>query len=162
MVRFFLLAENTIASVGTKVLCGATYLDGVVPARLLPLKSMQGATQAMRTHGRTRPRHYLKWSNSKDIRDNLSMTLDLHDPLFTTVLRHASTLTEWRYVRNHIAHRNHGTRKDFQSVVRNYYGGLKQGVTPGLLLLTDAFGMPCLLERYIISSRVVVKDLVRA
>ena len=31
MVRLFLLAENTVASVCTKLVCGARYLDGTSP-----------------------------------------------------------------------------------------------------------------------------------
>jgi len=162
MVRLFLLTENTVASAGAKMLCGAKYLDTTLPARLVTPRSIRAAITAMKAHGRTKPMTYLKWTKSKDIRENLSNTLDPRDPFFAAVTRHGALLTEMRFVRNQIAHSNSGTRSDFRKVVLQYYGGVKQGVDPGLLLLTDALGSPCVLERYIVSSRVVVRDLLRA
>ena len=162
MVRLFLLTENTIASVGAKILCGASYLDATLPARLISPRSIAAAVSAMKSYGRSKPRSNLKWTQSKDIRKNLSNTLNLTDPFFAVVSRHGSLLTEMRFVRNQIAHANSGTRSNYRKVVSAYYGGLKQGVSPGLLLLTAALGPPCILERYIVSSRVVVKELLRA
>jgi hypothetical protein len=162
MVRLFLLTENAVASAGAKILCGARYIDATLPARLVTPRSIAAAITAMKSHGRAKSMNYLKWSKSKDIRDNLSKTLNPTDPFFAVVTRHGALLTEMRYVRNHIAHSNAGTRSNFRKVIRQYYGGVKQGVNPGVLLLTDAHGSPCILERYIVSSRVVVKELLRA
>jgi len=162
MIRLFLLLENTIASVGAKIVCGATYVDATNPMRIHGTRTIAAAVAAMKSHGRAIPKNYLKWTRSSDIRDNLSFTLGAADPFFASVIKHAAVLNEMRLVRNHIAHQNHGTRANFRTVVTTYYGGIKQGVTPGLLLLTNAFGAPCLLDRYIIQSRVVVKDVLRA
>lgn len=162
MVRLFLLIDNTIASISAKMLCGADYVDGTQPARLVTTSSMHASTTAMKSYGRASPKRFLSWTESRNIQDNLIHTLDAVDPFFSTMSNHASILREMRFVRNHIAHGNSGTHKNFRIVVRNYYGGLKRGVTPGLLLLTPAFGLPCILERYIIYSRVMIKDLVRA
>lgn len=162
MVRLFLLVENTIASAAAKVLCGSSYLDATPPMRLVSPRSMTAADGLMRSHGRNKPKPYLSWSRSSEIRDNLSKTLDPADPFLAVVTKHGSLFTEMRYVRNHIAHANSRTLLNFRKVVSQYYGGLKRGVTPGLLLLTSALGPSCVLDRYIISSRVVVKDLLRA
>lgn len=161
MVRLFLLVDNTVASIGTKILCGASYLDGMQPARIFTARSLSAATAAMKTHGRAKPKAYLSWTKSKEIRDNLTNTLSARDPFFSSTTNHGSLLTEMRYVRNQIAHGNSRSRVNFRKVVRQHYGGLKRGMTPGLLLLTEAFGLPCLLDRYIVSSRVMIKDLVR-
>jgi hypothetical protein len=162
MIRLFLLIENTIGSIGAKMLCGARYLDTTQPLRTHSVHTIAGAVTAMKSHGRTVTKNYLKWTKSADIRDNLSLTLAPTDPFFATIIRHAADLNEMRKVRNHIAHKSHSTRVNFRNVVTSYYGGLKQGVTPGLLLLTDAFGAPCLLDRYLIKARVIIKDTVRA
>lgn len=161
MVRLFLQVENTVASIGAKILCGAAYLDNSQPARLITTSSMSASTAAMKAHGRVSPKKNLWWTKSSDIKKNLNKTLDASDPFFSTVSNHASLLTEMRYVRNHVAHGNSGTRANFRTIIRQHYGGLRRGVTPGLLLLTLAFGSPCILERYIVSSRVMIKDLVR-
>ena len=162
MVRLFFCLENRIASIGAKMLCGAPYVDATAPLRLVTPRSIPAAIDAMKTHGRGTPKTYLKWTKGPDIRDNLGLTLDLLDPFFGVMTRHAAVLTEMRNVRNHIAHGSSSTRAKFRNVVRQYYGGVKQGVTPGLLLLTGAFGPPCLLDRYIVSSRVIIRDALRA
>jgi hypothetical protein len=162
MVRLFLLLENTIASAGAKMLCGANYLDSTQPKKLVSARSVIAAKALMRCYRRKRPRRYLSWTKSQDIQDNLSQALDPTDPFFTVIGKHGALLTEMRYVRNHIAHSNSGTRVNFRKVILQYYGGLKQGITPGLLLLTSALGPTIILERYIVSSRVVVRELLRA
>ena len=162
MIRLFLLIDNTLGSIGAKMLCGAGYLDTTRPARTHSVRTIAAAVTAMRTHGRTTPKTYLTWTKSPEIRDNLSLTLAPTDPFFATIIDHAADLNEMRRVRNHIAHKSHSTRVHFRNVVTGYYGGLKQGVTPGLLLLTDAFGAPCLLDRYLIKARVIIGDTVRA
>ncbi len=115
----------------------------------------------MKSHGRARART-LSWTQSKEIRENIAHTLDGGDPFFGTVIRYGTLLTEIRFVRNQAAHHNSGTRASFRKVLKQYYGGVRKGITPGLLLLTLAHGKPCLLERYIISCRVFLKELVRA
>ena len=161
MVRLFLLAENTVASVSAKILCGARYLDGSAPRSIVTAASMPNARILMKQHGRRRQKHRLLWTQAREIVDNLKYTLDPQDPLFAAVGNHGAAITEMRYVRNHIVHRNSGTLVNFRKVVRSFYGGLRQGVTPGLLLMTDAFGPQTLLEKYIVYAQVFVKDLVR-
>ena len=100
MVRLFLLVENTVASIGTKILCGAPYLDGTQPRRLIKARSMSAATAAMKTLGRAKPKAYLFWTRSRGIRDNLTNTLEVDDPFFSSTTNHASLLTDMRYVRN--------------------------------------------------------------
>lgn len=162
LVRLFLLVENTLASAAAKILCGAHYLDATVPSRLVAPATIASAFSLMRSHGRAKPKRYLSWTKSPSIRDNVSLTLSASDPFFATVSAHGSLLTEMRYVRNHIAHANSGTRADFHKVVRQHCGGLRRGLTPGLLLLMSTLGPPSLLQSYIVASRVAIKDLLRA
>ncbi len=162
MIRLFLLTENTIASVCVKILCGAVYLDGTSPQILVTANSMSHAEGLMKSHKRPKAKAHLKWTTSKEIRDNLRLTLDAKDPLFHSVSANGSQLTEMRFVRNHIAHRSQSTSVHFRDIIKHYYGGLKQGMTPGMLLLTPALGPPLLMERYVTYGRVLIKDLVRA
>ncbi len=162
MIRLFLLCENTVASICTKLLCGADYIDGSSPKRIVSASSKSNAETLMKKYKRKRPKLHLSWTRSKEIRDNLKNTLQSADPLFLVVRNHGSILTEMRYVRNHIAHNSKSSRSDFRKVVRSYYGGLKQGVTPGLLLLTDALASPPLVEKYLVFYRLLIKELVRA
>lgn len=160
MVRLYLLVENTLSSATAKMLCGARYLDTNAPVRLVTRASRVAAEDAMRNHGRLKSIE-LRWGKSKDIRENVRFTLAAVDPFHATVTKYGGLLTEMRKVRNQIAHANSRTRKKYRDVITKHYGGLKRGVSPGLLLLTDAFGPRCLLETYVVSSRVFIKDLLR-
>jgi hypothetical protein len=82
------------------------------------------------------------------------------DPLFATLDKHEAMYEEMRCIRNHIAHRNSGTRAKFRSVVEQYYGVYVHAITPGTLLLTDR-NHPKLLDQYIIAARVMVRDLIK-
>lgn len=162
LVRLFLLFENTLASVAAKLLMGADYIDGSPPRRLITARSRGHASDLMKAHGRPTPLRGLGWTQSSDIRDNLAHTLDALDPFFTVIANNGALFTDMRYVRNHVVHSNETTLKNFRKVVRKHYGGLKQGVSPGLLLLTDRIGRRPLLVTYIMATRVMFKDLVRA
>ena len=162
MVRLFLLGENSISSVCEKLLSGAEYLDGTSPKVLTRATSRSNAVTLMKSRGRGNPKRHLSWVQSREIRDNLRYTLQPSDPAFGVFIRNGARLTEMRYVRNHIVHKSSSTRDHFRNVVRNYYGGLKRGITPGVLLLTHALGAPPLVERYIGFYRILMKDLVRA
>ena len=161
LVRLFFLLENTVASVAAKLLIGASYLDGTSPDRLVAARSRQHANDLMKTHGREVGTK-LGWNQSADIRGNLEFTLAPTDPFFGVIENNGTLFTDMRYLRNHVVHSNESTLKNFRKIVRKHYGGLRQGVSPGLILLTAKFGRRPLLDTYIISTRVMFKDLVRA
>ena len=161
MVRLFLMVENTIQSACGKLLCGAPYLDTTTPLLLVLARSSVDAFDLMRNHGRTKAKRSLNWTQSSEIRDNLRYTMDQNDSIFQAISNYGTLLTDMRYIRNHIAHKSSGSLENFQKLIRKHYGGLKRGVTPGLLLLTQALGPPVLIEQYILSSRVMIKSLVR-
>ena len=161
MIRLVLLAENTISSICMKLLSGADYLDGRRPKRMVAASSKAKAEALMKQFGRTKPTGHLSWLRSREIRRNLKYTLEPTDPLLAVVLNYGALLTDMTYVRNHIAHKSESSRRHFRDVVRKYYGGLKRGVTPGVLLLTEAFGKPVLVTKYIAYYRVLIRELVR-
>lgn len=162
MVRLFLMVDNLAASIGAKLLCGAAYLDGSSPKNLVAAHSMSGAYQLMRTHGRAKPTNALKWSQAKFIRENLEKTLDPTDQFFAALTRHGHIINQMRRVRNHIAHHNEGTAREFRQEVVARYGGPKKGMTPGLFLLSPGANGTRKLDEYIVSCRVIFKELVRA
>ena len=163
LIRLFLLTENTVESVCSKLLCGADYLDGTGPRNTVAATSKTSARKMMRQNGRQKVKPYLKWTNAADIRDNLQYTIQIQniDPVFNVITNHETRLNEMRYIRNHIAHRSQATLLKFREIIKQYYGGLKHGMTPGVLLLTPAIGPPNLLKQYLIFNRIFIKDLVR-
>ena len=163
VIRLFLLTEHTLASCCLKLLCGTNYLDGTLPKTAVQASSISNAARLVRSHGRQkRIRGVMAWGNMSNIQHYLRYTFDSGDPIFLAVASHTPRLDEIRYIRNHIAHSNDSTRRSFRGVVRSHYGGLRRGVTPGVLLLTEAFGTPTPLQKYTSFLRVFIKDVVRA
>jgi hypothetical protein len=162
MIRLCLLLENTLELACAKVLCGAQYLDATHPQTLVAARSVSGALFLMRTHGRKKPLVNLHWTRAKLIRENVCKTLDSRDPLFACVRRHTNFLTEARQVRDQIAHKSSSSTAEFRKAVRSRYGALRRGMTPGLYLLQPGTSRRCKLEEFLIASRVLVRDLVRA
>ena len=162
LVRLFSLAENTMTSVSVKLLCGAIYLDNTSPNINVSASTMTGANRLLKSYKRNRTVTHLSWGSTSLARGNLKHTFDSIDPVFSAVANHGHVLNEVRHLRNHIAHRSDSSRRKFRVVVRSHYGGLKQGITPGVLLLTEAFGIPTLSEKYIRHLRVFIREVVRA
>ena len=161
MLRLAILVENSVSSICAKLVCGSPYMDGNYPKRLATPRSVSGAQSLMRNHGRTRARQNLRWLEGRDIRENIRHVLDQSDPVFIAIRNHSPMMTEIRYIRNHIAHRNSSSRENFRKVVRAHFGGVKRGISPGRLLLTRSLGSPFLLKKYLIWYRVLVRELVR-
>src|SRR5260370_13037333 len=58
LIRLSFLLENHLKLIFTKLSCGANYLDGSAPRRLLsPYRSMAAALAAMKNLNRARPRY---------------------------------------------------------------------------------------------------------
>lgn len=160
LLRLAILIENTMRSFCTKMVCGASYIDGTAPALLSKQNNGSQAVHAMRFQNRPNPIN-LKWNEGKALRANIEKLIDAVDPVYGHLINHASFLTDVRYIRNHIAHRNSDSRKNYVKVVRRYYGANVRGVTVGNLLISPKLSTPPILETHIITSRVMMKDLMR-
>ncbi len=160
MVRLFLLVENSVKAICCKIVCGTQYLDATSPRLCHTERTISGAAGAMQTYLRNRPRQ-LKWGQANDIRRNVMYVVDGGDNLHAVLTRHGATLNEMRKVRNHIAHRNDTTRRNYRDVVKSYYGAYVSGVAPGTLLLSERRVVPPVLTRYIVASRVFIRELVK-
>lgn len=160
MLRLFSLLEETIATSSAKICCGTVYLDGAPPILKVRCASISDALDKMRTHGRPK-RRQLKWTKAKDIKENPSFIVDPTDGLSAVVDRHGTIIDEMRRVRNHIAHNTRSTRQEFNVVVRRRYGADVNAITAGIMLLS-AKHSPSLTETYIITAKVIIKELLRA
>jgi hypothetical protein len=161
LLRLAILIENNLKLAFCKLICGALYLDGTGPILQARQRNIPSAITAMQTLNRPRARQ-LPWNDGREIRDNIEHVIDKSDPCVQQMRNYAAFLTEIRYIRNHIAHRNDHSRANFATLVRKYYGARVPGITCGNLLLTPRTGQPPLLERHIASARTMMKDLVRA
>lgn len=117
----------------------------------------------MRNYGRPEYRRSLPWNDGREIRENIRFLIDPADRCHADLIRHASYLTDIRYIRNHIAHRNENSRANFVKLVRRYYGAKVPGVTCGNLLVSSRVSPTRpLLATHILTANVMIKDIVRA
>jgi hypothetical protein len=163
LLRLAILIENTMKTVFCKIACGANYIDGAAPILLAKQRNIPAAVDAMHNHGRTGYRRSLPWNDGAEIRENIKFLIDPTDQCHADLIQHASFLTDLRYIRNHIAHRNDNSRANFVKLVLRYYGARVPGVTCGNLLVSPRVspGRP-LLVTHILTANVMMKDIVRA
>lgn len=144
-LRLSILLENNLKRIFSKICCGALYLDGSVPNLIVSHRSMVQAEAAMKTLNRAR-NHRPKWNDSPNIRQSLEHLIHPNDHCITSVRNFGSHLTDMRFIRNHIAHRNDGTRDNYKKLIRRYYGASVPGISCGTLLLSPRVSVPPLIE----------------
>lgn len=163
VVRLFALFEAFVEDSACRLLCGATYCDGTHPALQLsrPTRGFERARDAMRTYARLKPHNMLRWGKAGEIRKNLEYVFPAHEHFVNTLIGHGQFISDLRKVRNHIAHSNAGTRRDFSQVSANYYGAPVNGITPGRMLLSNRFA-PILVEQFSLKTRIILRAAVKA
>ncbi len=163
LLRLAILIENSMKTVFCKLLCGADFIDGTSPILLGPAqRNSTVAVHAMKTHGRPKSKYSLSWNDAAEIRDNIGRLIDSTDGCHAELIKHAGFMTEIRWIRNHIAHRNTGTRANFVKLIRRYYGARVPGVTCGNLLVSPRVSAQRpLIATHIIKANVMIRDLVR-
>src|SRR5260370_397238 len=160
-LRVFALLERTFESITVKILCGAQYVDASTPFVMIAAGSASEAQYNMTTVGRTKRLLYLKWTQASEIKKNILHLIDPTDVFITTLNLNDSAVNEMRHVRNHIAHRTPSTRARFKPIVRAYYGAYLNSITPGTLLLSQRWAPP-IIDRYLTTARILIRDLVRS
>lgn len=160
-LRLAILLENHMKIIFSKLCCGARYADGSRPALLVPQRSAAAAIFAMQTLNRTKPVKLI-WNDGRKIRDGVKHILDPSDHSISILLNFGSHFTEVRYIRNHIAHKNEGTRVNFRKLIQQYYGANVRGITSGVMLLSDRVSKPPLVEVHIRKSRTLIKQILKA
>jgi hypothetical protein len=160
-LRLSILVENHLSVIIGKICCAATYLDGSAPLLLIAQESRARAYAAIKTLNRTND-FSVRWNNGRSIRRGIEHLIAANDHCVSVMLNYGSFLTDMRYIRNHIAHRNDSTRDNFRTLVRRYYGATPPGITSGVLLLSPRVSRPRpLIEIQILTARILIKDLVK-
>lgn len=117
----------------------------------------------MQNFNRTKFRYSLPWNDGAEIRESIRFVIDPADRCHQELRNHAGFLTEIRWIRNHITHRNDNTRANFVKLIRRYYGARVPGVTCGNLLVSPRVSPARpLIETHIATVNVMMKDIVQA
>jgi hypothetical protein len=158
-LQAFYCFETAIEGIAGKLVCGAWYGDGTAAKVTHANRSIADALHSMRTVGRTRPKGILKWNGTREITANVRHVLATNEAFCTACRNHGSRLNEIRIVRNHIAHNNRDTRREFAGVVARRLGALPQRLPRAGAFVLREFtqGVPLLVE-FVVALEVIVKD----
>ena len=163
LLRLAILIENSMKQTFCKLACGAQYIDGTGPIVLALQRNIPAAVSAMQSLNRLKFRYSLPWNDGAEIRDNIQHLIGVADPCHQRLIAYAGFLTEVRWIRNHIAHRNENSRTNFVKLIRRYYGAKVPGVTCGNLLVSPRVSAHRpLIDKHIASANVMMKELLRA
>src|SRR5258705_4882812 len=140
-LRLAILVENHLKVIIGKICCAAVYLDGSAPVLLTAQPSLARAYAAIKTLNRTTDFN-IRWNDGRSIRRGAQHIIDSNDHCVSVILNYGSFLTDMRYIRNHIAHKNDNSRANFRTLVRRVYCCTPPGMTSGILLLSGRVSRP--------------------
>jgi hypothetical protein len=158
-LRLFSLLSEALEEIACKLVAGASYVNGTAPEVLHKTNSVQSAKSAMLTVGRRRSRRWLNFTNAREIELCVRHVIDSNDSFLRMCFAHDPIIDEMRIVRNYIAHRNSGTFQNYGRIIRRTYGANSK-IQPGPFLVSKSRESRSKLESYLISSRIVLHDLV--
>lgn len=163
LLQAFYLFEIAIEEIAAKIVCGAHYVDGTVPATKHTARTIDDAISAMRTFNRTKALNQLKWNQAKVIIANVQHVIAPGEEYCVVCTNYATAINEVRVVRNHIAHGNDDTKKQYGVVVAARLGAAPQRLPkPGGFVLRQQASGSTLLVEYITSLEAIVKAAVKA
>ena len=161
LIRAASVFEDALAKLAYKLSCGAEFPDGTTDKIIVQSRSLIGARMAMRSEGGTRTvlKDYLKWTKSSHIAGSVNGVLDPQGHYVKTCQQFGSPIAEIFEVRNHAAHKNAGSRKNYLKWVKAQYGQ-ERNIQLGYFLLTQNFSPMPNISRYISSIRIMVGNIV--
>jgi hypothetical protein len=160
LIRLFDDLQEALSGMAYRLACGTSYIDGTTPTLLTsPARSTQAARTLFEIYGRQQLK-YVRWSRVAYIKETTKYVLASSDPFIAGCDRHSLTISELQAIRNRIAHKNSASRRNFDVVLRRYYGATPRNVTPGLLLLTPRIS-PSPLQIYLTATRIIARECAR-
>jgi hypothetical protein len=158
-LQAFYFFEGAMESLAAKLICGAHYADGVIPVITHLATSVDDALTKMRTVGRRRPKGILKWNRASEINGNVRYVMAVNEHFCAACRNHVSHINEIRIIRNHIAHGNQTTRREFEGVVIRRLGAKPLRLPrPGAFVLREFTPGTILLVEYIITLGAIVRE----
>ncbi len=160
MLRLFGILEHSIAEIALKLACGCNYRNGKNPLVKKQCRSMRDAFSNMLVYNRRKPKNPmdLKWTKANLIKESIEHVLDTNDSFYNQIQIHNAVIDEMRRIRNHVAHRSNGTKKEFISIQQNIYNG-KVGLTMGAFLVSTSRHATSNIQRYIGTTTIILNDI---
>lgn len=160
MLRLFSTFEKTVAEMAFKLAAGASYLNGTLPNLSVRANNMTASRGLFLNHGRSKPRQNLQWTKAKYIKESVQFVIPVTEQFIKYAQIHGASISEMRKVRNVLAHNNVKAKRDFNTVVRAIYGA-NIGITIGAFLTTTRRSQTSNLNRYIATTKIIIKDMAK-
>lgn len=104
----------------------------------------------------------MKWLLPPLITNNVVHIFSASEPAILIPTKYSVEINDIRVLRNYVAHRSASTRSQYVSLIKRKHCPTSIAIEPGLFLMSTARARPAFVDRYIVSSRVLAKDLARA
>lgn len=160
MLRLFSIFEHSVAEIAFKLASGARYTNGNQPILNAHAKSMAGARTLFLSHARPRTIQNLKWTTAHHISNSVQHVIPTTESFLRNARAHGAIIDEMRRVRNVLAHNSTTAKNDYLQVVRQSYGA-NIGISVGKFLTTARNQPTCKIERYILSTKIILAELAR-
>lgn len=162
LLRAATILENAIADAIRKLICGATYIDGTQTANMITARSIAHADDLIRTYGRKKPAGYTKWLFIPSIKEGVKFILVNQEHCIDVLDKFSNEINDIRVIRNHIAHNNGGTKKEYRKIIDSYYGSNIRLLPCGTMLMSKNISSQTMIRRHIVAVRAIVRDITKA
>jgi len=162
-LRFVVIWENFCEGYVLRSLCGVlTTSKGRIIPKVTRSKNIQEAFQRLSKKQRSWDSEYLNWLDTKQVR-RILIEYFHHKSRIHDIYSDPNTMSQIITVRNHIAHKSRKTLTEFQDMIRNQVGYLRDpnaGISKLLLLNKRGGSVPfyeIYLNKYIVLANYLCK-----
>ena len=160
LLRIFSTIEFAVRETAIRIACGVPYRDGVFPSHLIiQCANLSDAIDKFKTYNRgTTPVSKLQFTNVKNTNKSIKHIIDVNESFRQKLNAYGVVFEEMRKVRNHIAHRNSSTGKDFKAVIRQKYGGDLR-LKPSVFLVSLKRQSKANIDIYLQTAKIMVNEI---
>jgi len=162
LLRIANVLENGFSDIFRKLICGAPYLDGSSATIFVTAKSMSDAYNLILNYNRKSQIRHINWLLIKSIKEGCKHIIVESEHCIAVMDRYYAELDAIRVIRNHIAHSNSGTRKEYSDLLTSYYGPRAHTIPCGTMLMSRTLHGREMIRLYLIAARAVLRDLTKA
>ena len=132
-LRVFIAWEVFLEGTFLRYMCGAGSMSGVKPACCASPRDLGHAWNLVCGQS---GREFIDWASPTKVIGRSELYFVNGEPYKSAISPAIVQLTDFRVVRNRIAHDSEPARKDFAKMVRGHFGHAFPGMAPGKLLMT--------------------------
>lgn len=159
LLRIFSIIEFAVRETAARIACEVPYRDGVAPTNIiLKCSSIPDALNKFKTHNRKKPLKNLHFTNVSNTNDAIEFVIDTNESFRLKLNAYGVIFEELRKLRNHIAHRNSNTRKGFNNVITQKYGGYVK-LKPSNFLISTKWQVVAPIEEYLKIAKIMVNEI---